>query len=130
MASCRKPSPPAPGPREMVVAVLMPHCSERAEESPCPDVPVPTLTHAHPHDEDPATVRPVWEAAPSWRSDRARLPSPAGRNEARRPMGDQAIGVGLVGCGMIGQIHADGLRKLADDGEIRAVAAADPSAGA
>ena len=37
------------------------------------------------------------------------------------------IGVGLVGCGMIGQIHADGLRKLADDGEIRPVSAADLS---
>ncbi len=42
-------------------------------------------------------------------------------------MVDEAIGVGLVGCGMIGQIHADGLRKLVEDGEIRAVAAADPS---
>jgi myo-inositol 2-dehydrogenase/D-chiro-inositol 1-dehydrogenase len=31
---------------------------------------------------------------------------------------------------MIGQVHADGLRKLAEDGEIVAVAAADPSAGA
>src|ERR1019366_9978992 len=38
--------------------------------------------------------------------------------------------VGLVGCGMIGQIHADGLSKLRDDGEIVAVAAADPSAPA
>jgi predicted dehydrogenase len=38
--------------------------------------------------------------------------------------------IGLVGCGMIGQIHADGLRKLVDDGEIVAVAAADPSAAA
>jgi predicted dehydrogenase len=45
-------------------------------------------------------------------------------------MGGDVIGVGLVGCGMIGQIHADGLRKLAEDGEIRAVAAADPSADA
>jgi predicted dehydrogenase len=35
--------------------------------------------------------------------------------------------IGLVGCGMIGQIHADGLQKLADEGEIVAVAAADPS---
>jgi len=35
--------------------------------------------------------------------------------------------VGLVGCGMIGQIHADGLSKLAEDGEIVPVAAADPS---
>jgi len=40
---------------------------------------------------------------------------------------DRVIGVGLVGCGMIGQIHADGLRRLVEDGEIRAVAAADPS---
>jgi myo-inositol 2-dehydrogenase/D-chiro-inositol 1-dehydrogenase len=42
-------------------------------------------------------------------------------------VGHDVIGVGLVGCGMIGQIHADGLRKLVEDGEIRAVAAADPS---
>jgi myo-inositol 2-dehydrogenase/D-chiro-inositol 1-dehydrogenase len=40
--------------------------------------------------------------------------------------GDQ-LAIGLVGCGMIGQVHADGLRKLAEDGEIVAVAAADPS---
>jgi predicted dehydrogenase len=40
------------------------------------------------------------------------------------------LAVGLVGCGMIGQIHADGLRTLAEDGEIVAVAAADPSAEA
>ena len=33
----------------------------------------------------------------------------------------------MIGCGMIGQIHADGLRKMAEDGEIVAVAAADPS---
>jgi predicted dehydrogenase len=45
-------------------------------------------------------------------------------------MGDEAIGVGLIGCGMIGQVHADGLRTLVGDGEIRAVAAADPSAEA
>lgn len=37
------------------------------------------------------------------------------------------IGVGLIGCGMIGQIHADGLAKLAGDGLVRPVAAADPS---
>ena len=37
------------------------------------------------------------------------------------------LGVGLIGCGMIGQIHADGLRMMAEDGEIVAVAAADPS---
>jgi predicted dehydrogenase len=40
---------------------------------------------------------------------------------------DERIGIGLVGCGSIGQIHADGLAKLAGDGEIRAVVAADPS---
>jgi myo-inositol 2-dehydrogenase/D-chiro-inositol 1-dehydrogenase len=37
------------------------------------------------------------------------------------------VGVGLVGCGMIGQIHADGLAKLAQDGDLRPVAAADLS---
>jgi len=42
-------------------------------------------------------------------------------DEGRRP-----LGVGLVGCGMIGQIHADGLRKLCDDGMAVAVGAADP----
>jgi predicted dehydrogenase len=40
------------------------------------------------------------------------------------------LAIGLVGCGMIGQIHADGLRKLAEDGEIVPVAAADPSGDA
>ena len=45
-------------------------------------------------------------------------------------MADEPLGIGLVGCGMIGQVHADGLRKLAEDGEIVAVAAADPSADA
>ncbi|HXX91238.1 MAG TPA: Gfo/Idh/MocA family oxidoreductase [Acidimicrobiales bacterium] len=38
--------------------------------------------------------------------------------------------IGLVGCGMIGQIHADGLRKLAKDGEVVAIGAADPSSSA
>ena len=33
----------------------------------------------------------------------------------------QVIGIGLVGCGSIGQIHADGLAKLTETGEIRAV---------
>ena len=42
----------------------------------------------------------------------------------------RAVGIGLVGCGSIGQIHADGLAKLVEDGEIRAVMAADPSEGA
>ena len=37
------------------------------------------------------------------------------------------LAIGLVGCGMIGQVHADGLRKLVEDDEIVAVAAADPS---
>ena len=40
---------------------------------------------------------------------------------------DRPLNIGLVGCGMIGQIHADGLQKLVDEGEIVAVAAADPS---
>lgn len=42
----------------------------------------------------------------------------------------RTIGIGLVGCGAIGQIHADGLAKLTEDGEVRAVIAADPSAEA
>jgi predicted dehydrogenase len=42
----------------------------------------------------------------------------------------ERLSIGLVGCGMIGQVHADGLRKLAEDGEVVAVAAADPSAEA
>ena len=45
-------------------------------------------------------------------------------------MGDGPLRIGLVGCGMIGQIHADGLRKLVEDGEVIAVAAADPSEAA
>lgn len=40
------------------------------------------------------------------------------------------VGLALVGCGSNGQIHADGLAKLVADGEIRAVAAVDPSPGA
>jgi predicted dehydrogenase len=39
----------------------------------------------------------------------------------------EPLRIGLIGCGMIGQIHADGLQKMQDDGEILAVAAADPS---
>ncbi len=42
-------------------------------------------------------------------------------------MSDRVIGVGLVGCGVNGWVHADGLAKLVAEGEIRAVAAADPS---
>jgi myo-inositol 2-dehydrogenase / D-chiro-inositol 1-dehydrogenase len=38
--------------------------------------------------------------------------------------------VGLVGCGLIGQIHADGLRLLVEDGVVSAVGAADPSESA
>lgn len=52
-----------------------------------------------------------------------RGPVPEHRPEAS--MGP--LRVGLIGCGMIGQIHADGLSKLAEDGEIVAVGAADPS---
>lgn len=43
---------------------------------------------------------------------------------------NRSLNIGLVGCGMIGQIHADGLHKLAEEGEIVAVAAADPSEAA
>lgn len=42
----------------------------------------------------------------------------------------EPVGIGLVGCGSNGQIHADGLAKLAAEGELRAVIAADPSARA
>jgi len=42
-------------------------------------------------------------------------------------MAGEPIGIGLVGCGMIGQIHADGLRMLREEGEVATVAAADPS---
>ncbi len=45
-------------------------------------------------------------------------------------MAGEAIGIALVGCGSNGQIHADGLAKLVADGEIRAVAAVDPSSAA
>ena len=37
------------------------------------------------------------------------------------------VGVGLVGCGSIGQIHAVGLSQLAAEGELHAVIAVDPS---
>lgn len=37
------------------------------------------------------------------------------------------IGIGLVGCGNIGQIHADSLRLLVEDGDIVTIGAADPS---
>jgi predicted dehydrogenase len=43
---------------------------------------------------------------------------------------EHPIGIGLIGCGMIGQIHADGLAKLAGEGIARPVAAADPSEAA
>ncbi|MFZ0666642.1 MAG: Gfo/Idh/MocA family oxidoreductase [Acidimicrobiales bacterium] len=42
-------------------------------------------------------------------------------------MGDRRCNVGLIGCGMIGQIHADGLSKLVDEGEITAAVACDPA---
>ncbi len=35
--------------------------------------------------------------------------------------------LGLIGCGVIGQIHADSLRPLVQDGEVLTVVAADPS---
>jgi UDP-N-acetyl-2-amino-2-deoxyglucuronate dehydrogenase len=40
------------------------------------------------------------------------------------------VRIGMVGCGAIGQIHADGLAKLAAEGEVVPVIAADPSADA
>jgi 1,5-anhydro-D-fructose reductase (1,5-anhydro-D-mannitol-forming) len=42
----------------------------------------------------------------------------------------ERIGIGMIGCGSIGQIHADGLARLVEEGEIRAVVAADPAEGA
>jgi predicted dehydrogenase len=42
----------------------------------------------------------------------------------------EPLRVGLIGCGMIGQIHADGLAKLAQEGEILPVVAADPDGSA
>ena len=41
-----------------------------------------------------------------------------------------ALGVGLIGAGMIGQGHAYALRLLAEDGEVRPVAVTDLSADA
>jgi predicted dehydrogenase len=38
-----------------------------------------------------------------------------------------AVGIGQIGCGMIGQGHAYALRLLAEDGDVRPVAAADLS---
>lgn len=51
-------------------------------------------------------------------------------NPESRASATGALRLGLVGGGMIGQIHADGLCKLAEDGEIVPVGAADPSADA
>jgi predicted dehydrogenase len=45
-------------------------------------------------------------------------------------MTDRRLNVGLIGCGMIGQIHADGLSKLVEEGEITAAVACDPVAEA
>lgn len=45
-------------------------------------------------------------------------------------MADAPLRIGLIGCGMIGQIHADGLQKLVDEGEIVAAVACDPVAEA
>lgn len=46
------------------------------------------------------------------------------------PSDDEPVRLGLVGCGSNGQIHADGLAKLAEDGLVDPVVAADPdSAG-
>jgi myo-inositol 2-dehydrogenase/D-chiro-inositol 1-dehydrogenase len=40
---------------------------------------------------------------------------------------DRPVGVGLIGCGTIGQVHAACLGQLVEDGVVRAVAAADLS---
>ncbi|HEY8216096.1 MAG TPA: Gfo/Idh/MocA family oxidoreductase [Acidimicrobiia bacterium] len=41
--------------------------------------------------------------------------------------GDEPLGIGQIGCGTIGQVHAACLGQLVEDGVVRAVAAADPS---
>jgi predicted dehydrogenase len=41
--------------------------------------------------------------------------------------GNEPLGVGIIGCGTIGQVHAAGLGQLVEDGIVRAVAAADLS---
>jgi myo-inositol 2-dehydrogenase / D-chiro-inositol 1-dehydrogenase len=44
--------------------------------------------------------------------------------------GHEPLGVGLIGCGTIGQVHAACLGQLVEDGAVRAVAAADLSEAA
>ena len=56
--------------------------------------------------------------------------SDGGRPIDGGPPTDPPVRLALIGCGMIGQIHADGLRRLAEEGEIDPVVAADPSAEA
>jgi len=51
----------------------------------------------------------------------------AGQTVEETVRGRRALRIGLIGCGMIGQIHADGLRKMSEDGEVVPVGAADPS---
>lgn len=51
---------------------------------------------------------------------------PTGRITAEYGPALVALGIGLVGCGMNGQIHAAGLGRLADQGLARNVVAADP----
>src|SRR5574341_560727 len=43
---------------------------------------------------------------------------------------DRPLGVGMIGCGTIGQVHAACLGQLVADGVVRAVAAADLSESA
>src|SRR5690349_1643530 len=57
-----------------------------------------------------------------------RVNSPPGiRPYASIPVMANALGVGLIGAGMIGQGHAYALRLLAEDGEVRPVAVTDLS---
>ncbi|MGH9092777.1 MAG: Gfo/Idh/MocA family protein, partial [Acidimicrobiales bacterium] len=46
------------------------------------------------------------------------------------PSDEEPVRLGLVGCGSNGQIHADGLAKLAGDGLVEPVVAADPDPAA
>jgi predicted dehydrogenase len=48
-------------------------------------------------------------------------------SELRRMHVKERIGITMVGCGSIGQIHAVGLAQLVQEDEIRAVIAVDPS---
>lgn len=49
-------------------------------------------------------------------------------SQGAAPSTSKPLRVAMIGCGMIGWVHAAGLAKLAEDGEVVPAAAADPSA--